>query len=127
MTTEHFKIYTGYVSVTEIYKLLQTMAEGWQERQITKIRVFHANFTDVYLSITASRWYHWSDGNDPDWKGDAQDYITDGVFRYNYRHLASKPYPEKRWQGDWREFNTPDEMRAYTQKMLDGLAERAAQ
>lgn len=121
--TEHFKIYTGYTESSTIHKVLQRMAEGWDARQIKQVRVFFAGFVDVYVSITAGRWYHWSDANDPDYPGDAMDYITDNKeFKYNYKHLVSRPYPEKRWQGEWREFNTAEELKAYTQDRLERFA-----
>ena len=125
MKTKHFKIYTGYAETKTIYEVLQQMADGWNARRIKQVRVFRANFTDVYLSITASWWYHWSDCNDPDWPGDAMDYITDHKsFRYNYKRLVSRPRPESRWIGNWREFNAAEELRSYTQKHLNNLMKR---
>lgn len=128
MNTKHFKINTGYTEIQNFYRLLLAMAAGWEQRQIVKVRLFKAGFVDVYLSITATCWYHPSDANDPDWQGDAMDYITDSKeFRYHYRSLQSKPYPERRWRGHWREFNGAAELETYALEMLVKLSTWPAQ
>ncbi len=121
MSIKHFCIDTSRPPVVEKYKLLATLAERWDRYSINSVRVFHAGFIDMYLSIEAFRWYTIQDANDENWQGDAQDPISDGVFALSYRHLVSKPRPEERWLGSWRMFPDAISLTAYAHDMLDRL------
>ena len=112
--TKYFRINTGSAETGDIYQVLSEMAARWHERQIQCVSLFYAGFVDVYLVVSAVRWYHCSDADDPEWIGDAEDCIADHKsFRYNYRALRAKPTPERRWKGRWRTFDNPEALRAY--------------
>jgi len=56
----------------------------------------------------------------PGWPGGKRD------FEYRGRNLRrivlqNRPHPERTWQGQWREFNSAAELKAYAQERLDKL------
>lgn len=120
MKTNHYKIYTGYAETETIYQVLLEMAQRWVELKLGGIQIFFAGFTDVYVSIRADKWYHWSVANDPDWSGDAED-ILKGAKLLRCKSLSSRPYPERNWRGDWRRFESRDELLNYAQRRLERL------
>ena len=121
MRTKHFRIRTSYADVKDLYNLMLKFSEQWAGLEIAEMQLFHANFTDVYLSVKAGRWYHYSVANDPDWPGDAEDLIAHGVYRGRYRALRSRPRPEATWKGTWRKFALPSELSEYASTRLTHL------
>jgi hypothetical protein len=118
--TQHFNVYTGYADTAAIYQALAEIANCWERCGITRVRVFHAGITNVYVTVIAREWYHPSYANDPDWQGDAQDPLEQ--HQLQCRTLSRPPHPEYTWRGQWRQFTTSDELHSYAAARLERLA-----
>lgn len=125
LSTKHFNLDIGRGDLCDLYEILLSLAENWDKFEIERIRAFTAGFTSFYLSITAKRWYHVSDCNDPDYEGDAMDCITDHPgYAYRYKSLSGKPCPEDRWLGQWRQFDDAESLCGYIQPRLQRIRSR---
>ncbi len=120
METNHYRVITACAKTTDFYEALQSISQKWQGLGVKKVKLFFAGFTDVYISITAKRWFELPDMNDEEFTGDAEDCIRD--FSYlRCMLLSAKPRPERSWIGEWKEFLSSEMLSEFTNQKLAKL------